>query len=77
MWAPRSFLPSTKVQMMTALFVGSSQVEGDEILYYLEAEHELLNLYRIEDGSDTQLTFSSLNFYDCNFLFLIEVIGSS
>lgn len=43
--------------MVTSLFVGSSQVEGDEILYDLETEHELLNLYRLEDESDTRHIF--------------------
>lgn len=78
MWATKSFfLSSTKANMMTFLSVWSSQVEGGKILYDLEGEHEVLNLYRIGDRSDIKLAFVSLNFYDRNILVLIKVTRSS
>lgn len=56
--------------MVGSFFVGSSQEEGDEILYDLEQYYELPKLYKIGDRSDTKLLFSTLKFYDCKSYFL-------
>jgi hypothetical protein len=49
-------LPFTKVKMVSALLVGPSQLVGDEILYDLELDLELSNLYKIRDRAD-KITF--------------------
>lgn len=43
--------------MVGSLFVGSSQEEGDDILYDLELDYELPNMYKVGNRSDINLYF--------------------